>query len=523
MSTTAGRVPVRLRVGVTGHRVIPDEAAIATRVDEVLVRLLGLLPTELSTPVLLEIVSPLGEGADRIVAERALEIPDATLEVPLPLEAADYEQDFDSASSRERFRALLGGAERVWVVNGGSDRVDAYGETGAYVVDSSDLLIAVWDGLEARGPGGTGDVVQRAVQQRMPVFLIGADDPFDVQDPLVPIAPHLIPEIERFNDAPLLHASVGSSATTPLETPPGHETARLEACLGWVEPHRRRAAEIARRARRRFTWGSRALFLLSALAILAVSLSIIADGEVARTFAYLEVALIAAALALWLSVRRGLHGRWIAARFLAERVRSAGYLAFVGDRTGIASTPEGDRVDRDEESQEWINRVCREIWRSRPRIDDAGREVDGVTTLLSDGWVSPQLAYYERRAQDHLLASRVLIGAGAVLFAGTLVSAALHASELVHGGASDAVVVLSIALPAFAGALAGIAGLELHGRHAARFRLMARRLSELRDRLGWASDLDRVRELARLVETELRTEGEAWIDVMRSHEVELPS
>jgi hypothetical protein len=533
MATTVGRVPLRLRIGVTGHRIIPDEDAIAARVDDVLVRLRDLLPRQLSTPVLLEVVSPLGEGADRIVAERVLEIPDSILEVPLPLAADDYERDFESPASRERFRALLARAERVWVVGGadrideaqrGSDRVDAYGEAGAYVVDSCDLLIAVWDGMPPRGPGGTADMVNRAAHQAMPVFLVGAHDPFDVQDPVVPVAPNLIPEIEGFNDAPLPQASVGPNATAPADSPPSEETARLDACLGWTEPHRRRAARIAQRARRRFTWGSRGLFLLSAFAILAVSLSVTSgDDAVKRSFAYLEVALIAAALALWLLVRHGFHGRWIAARFLAERTRSAGFLAFAGERNGIGSTPEGDRRRRGEASQEWINRVCREIWRSRPRIDDADRPVDEVQALLVDGWVSPQLAYYERRAKDHLLASRLLIVAGAVLFAGTLVAATLHAAELMHGGVEDAVVVLSIALPAFAGALAGIAGLELHARHAARFRLMARRLGDLTDRLAWANDLNRVRELARSVENELRTEGEAWIDVMRSHDVELPS
>jgi hypothetical protein len=89
MATTVGRVPLRLRIGVTGHRIIPDEDAIAARVDDVLVRLRDLLPKELSTPVLLEVVSPLGEGADRIVAERVLEIPDSILEVPLPLASDD--------------------------------------------------------------------------------------------------------------------------------------------------------------------------------------------------------------------------------------------------------------------------------------------------------------------------------------------------------------------------------------------------------------------------------------------------
>lgn len=34
------------------------------------------------------------------------------------------------------------------------------------MVDRSELLIAVWDGLSATGLGGTGDVVSYAVRQR---------------------------------------------------------------------------------------------------------------------------------------------------------------------------------------------------------------------------------------------------------------------------------------------------------------------------------------------------------------------
>ena len=100
MATTDGRVPVRLRIGVTGHRVLLDERAIAAQVDDVLARLPTFLPPGISTGVLYEIVSPLGEGADRIVAERGLEVPGAILEVPLPLSADDYEQDFETRASR---------------------------------------------------------------------------------------------------------------------------------------------------------------------------------------------------------------------------------------------------------------------------------------------------------------------------------------------------------------------------------------------------------------------------------------
>jgi hypothetical protein len=87
---------------------------------------------------------------------------------------------------------------------------------------------------------------------------------------------------------------------------------------------------------------------------------------------------------------------------------------------------------------------------------------------------------------------------------------------------SRTVVVLSIALPAFAAALAGIAALEQHARHAERFGLIARRLDELAKQLDRADDLELVADIAMRVDSELRTEAAAWIDVMRFQDVELP-
>lgn len=155
MAGLAGHAPLRIRVGVTGHRSLPDDATIAATVDEILSRLQSRLPSTPATSVLFEVVSPLGEGADRIVAERVLRLPGAILEVPLPLPASDYEQDFGSEASRRRFRELLGQASRVWTV-GGSGRNDAYERAGVYVVESCDVLVAIWDHQPSRGVGGTG-------------------------------------------------------------------------------------------------------------------------------------------------------------------------------------------------------------------------------------------------------------------------------------------------------------------------------------------------------------------------------
>lgn len=518
MMGLSGRIPLRIRVGVTGHRALSDEISISAKVDDALSRLQRRLPPTAATPVLYEVVSPLGEGADRIVAERVLRFASSTLEVPLPLPREEYEQDFASTASRRRFGNLLDRAEGVWVV-GGSDRLDAYRRAGEYVVDSCDVLIAIWDGKPSRGTGGTRDILETARRRGMPVFVVDAQPPFGVHEERMPSSFRLFREVDRYNS---LDLSVPSDETTRLvptsDAPSGEEEEIFVRCLSWIEMPFRRADAVAKRYRRRFLVASRLLFLMSAMATLSVAVSVESTDGRRQTFAYLEVALMLAALALWLLVRHRLHGRWITARFLAERFRSAMFLAFLGSQNVVE--PEGEHRGN---AQEWLTRVFREIWRSRPRLDDSQRDVERVQDFLCRAWVDPQIAYYRRRSRSHATALRVLTAASLILISATIVAAALHASQQAHGNLEVAVVILSIGLPAFAGAITGIAGLEQHSRHAEHFQLMARRLEGLADHLRREVDLGSVREVALRVEAELRTEGNAWIDVMRFQDVDLPA
>jgi conflict system pore-forming effector with SLATT domain len=519
MAELAGYAPLRIRVGVTGHRTLPDELAIAEKVDDVLQRLQRRLPSTPTTTVLFEVVSPLGEGADRIVAERVLQIPGAILEAPLPLPRDEYERDFGSDASRVRFRNLLDRADRNSVV-GGSDRNDAYRRAGGYVVDSCDLLIAVWDGQPSRGAGGTSDILDLARRRGMPTFVIDAGPPFEIAEERMPASFHLFDEVERYNRIEVSHAPGEERRLLPTsDGAASEEEPAFGPFLSWVEPSFRRADTIAKRFRGRFLAISRLMFLMSALAAFSVAVSVVSDDpEVRRTFAYLEVALMSAALILWLLVRRRLHSRWITSRFLAERLRSAAFLAFVGSGRVMESRPEGEYRGN---PQEWLSRVFREVWRSRPHQDHV--EIEQAKRLLDLAWVDPQASYYRRRSRGHAAAFGFLTAASAVMFLTAVIAAALHASERFHGGLSEVVAILSIGLPALAGALTGIAALEQHRRHADHFGLMARRLAELSDDLRRAVDLERVRDLAARIEAELRTEANAWIDVMRFQDVDFPA
>src|SRR5205085_10342911 len=105
-------LPYELRIGVTGHRTIGDAAAVTRAVEDVLARIAGLLNRP-ETPLVLTVVSPLAQGADRLFAKAALGHGATRLEVVTPLPISDYQTDFDTSDDRREFEALLRRASRV--------------------------------------------------------------------------------------------------------------------------------------------------------------------------------------------------------------------------------------------------------------------------------------------------------------------------------------------------------------------------------------------------------------------------
>ncbi len=128
----------------------------------------------------IEVVSPLAEGTDRLVAEEAIAV-GAELTCPLPLPSDDYERDFSSAKSIVAFRRLVAEAREVAVVGEAGSTPDernaAYVAAGREMLVRADLLVAVWDGLPSRGEGGTAQIVAEAQAHEIPVVWIQADAP----------------------------------------------------------------------------------------------------------------------------------------------------------------------------------------------------------------------------------------------------------------------------------------------------------------------------------------------------------
>jgi hypothetical protein len=77
-------------------------------------------------------------------------------------------------------QALQAADENVALPGDRADLEAAYVLVGESLVERADMLIAIWDGEEGRGPGGTAHVVEMALRSSVPVIHIDIDEGSDV-------------------------------------------------------------------------------------------------------------------------------------------------------------------------------------------------------------------------------------------------------------------------------------------------------------------------------------------------------
>ena len=168
-----------LRVGVTGHRPnklggvdtsmlqqracsILDSLALTTRsiqaendaADSEALYAAGTPELRLATAI--------AEGADRIVAEAAVQ-EGFGLNLILPFPKAEYAKDFEGDALEEYRKFLAHESVRSCTELDSGNRPDhrdeSYLEAGQLMLAHSDVLIAVWDGQSAAGRGGTAEIL----------------------------------------------------------------------------------------------------------------------------------------------------------------------------------------------------------------------------------------------------------------------------------------------------------------------------------------------------------------------------
>jgi hypothetical protein len=192
--------------------------------------------------------------------------------------------------------------------------------------------------------------------------------------------------------------------------------------------------------------------------------------------------LLALVLVFVSSRRRGLHRRWLSYRLLAERFRSAYFMAPTGIDFRRSAGLEAVFVER--RSADWPLRGFEEVWDSRPNAVGRPRlpsekEVDGLKLRLAEEWIGGQIAYHERARQRHERQGGVLTALVVLFFGGAVMSAFLHAWTHVERLS----IFLSVTLPVAAAAVGVILTVHQHRALAERYGRMHSDLISVRESL----------------------------------------
>jgi len=198
---------MHLTIGVTGHRdLLADEIpALKKLVREFFLQLKGDYPD-----LDLQLITPLAEGSDRLVADVATEL-DIDLIVPLPMPQDEYEQDFSSVDAIQAFRDSLDKARVIHLrtlpeARGhpvtSEDRARQYAQLGVFISNHSQILLALWDGKSSVATGGTAGVVKYHLTAVMPGFSVAEESPNLLADNENDLAYHVVCSRDRPDGQP---------------------------------------------------------------------------------------------------------------------------------------------------------------------------------------------------------------------------------------------------------------------------------------------------------------------------------
>jgi len=521
------------------------------------------------------VISPLAEGSDRLVAEEGLAL-GYELQSPLPFPADEYENDFAAPESKKHFRELLTQATAILELDGSRENQDsqnrAYESVGRTVLRHCDLLVAIWDGAEARSQGGTAQIVAEAAQLRIPTVWIKTVAPHDACILLATEADGRcqlnIEELEKqlitqlsfqltddgessggksinriktyFREKPhtwtlgvlfrIFSKLIAGSNPWPLrilQSDYKKETREEWKAAFAVSHHLPADAkhQVETKFLPHYSWADKLAnhfanlyrssfvtnYLLAAVAVL-FALRAFSEGPKQHLWIVLELSSIVLVIVItMMGRRRRWHERWIDYRSLAEKLRQMRFLFLIGRFSKTDHVPEHSL--RGTPRKTWVD------WHFQAAVREAGMlrgKLDhpycvAYRKLLIEYEITSQIQYHARNSQSNGRVDRNLQWLATGLFFSTLLVCSAH---LIDRNVRHQFFLMQMAafLPACGAAIHGINGQGDFRNVARRSADMNKWLSNISTRLRMAGDEISSDELAAFAEEAAGVMGADLLD-----------
>ncbi len=519
-------IPVRIVIGVTGHRKLDNQPALTDAVRSAIESIRQLVPSLRNTPLLLCVISALAEGADRLVAREVLKVPGAVLEAVLPLEKYDYMEDFETGESGKEFEELLSQARTVRTLPPRGSRVEAYEQVGRYIVDQCDVLIALWDGKLSAGHGGTQEIVRYARDSNCPLVWIHTGDPSQMEFATGRgIDTRPFHDLDEYNSEQVnpdkfkTRLNRDTGFFTSRAESAGLPSGRLRSIVEYILGHYVRGDILALNYQHLYY---RAETLIYALALAAVVIAafqilfvpdrpIILISEIVLMLAVLTIVLV--------SRRRRWHEKWIDYRFLAERFRSALFMAVANVEVTMLRPPR--HLSLAYSPKDWMVAAFTSFWSRRPQWQTPDSSLfEGIRHFLCEAWLEDQISYHDGTRKRHYRRHQRMAIASYVLFGLTICAALLHIADIGSHLLGTTFAFMAIIFPAVAASITAIRTHRDYLRNSMRSAEMVWHLKELKDKMVHVQDYSGFLGLIKETEETMLHENEDWRVIVRFHRTE---
>jgi hypothetical protein len=582
-----------IRVGITGHRKGFD----SEKVQEAISRILREIRPEPKEQMLI-MISPLAEGADRLAAtatlqvelsqkernafearkndraikiatvkttacakelaeqlakEEAKELPlsvNSYLQVVLPMPKDEYCKDFKTNESLDEFNTLLEEAVCVSELDLLSPRNKSYEAVGKHIVNNCDVMIAVWNGEKARGPGGTAEIVDYAKKQGRPLYWIDSNS---LTEKKMPANSEMIEgtwvvsdtDRERLQDSggwgeKLIKTIQRQSCKEHDQDVINELVSRLVQVVSYLTKTDEPSKPIKKTAQYyqdKYRNSSKIIYTLAVLAVVIVSVQSIFHlnhwiilGEVFAISYILYV--------FWRSRKERWHSNWIESRLETEWLRISVSAAFLRGITknqfinhwAIHWVKDEECVIKVQEMRNELGKhlvYLPEKYPSPPSSQNEKRLLILLKDYMRHSWLIHQKKYHANKAKEQEFPERVVFLATQTMFWVTFLVALLHliphsAFHLWHISQEPIVRVLTLLAIALPTAGAALTGLESHFEYSKIARRSTYMVSHLVDLENKLDGVKSIKELAKLVdETEnlMLQENSDWFFMIGIHSI----
>jgi hypothetical protein len=535
-----GDVPYRIRLGVLGGT--PSGSSdgntdVLTRhVEEYLPgTILGLFDPESRrtveasrhTRITYAVWSPLANQAQRACIRGLLRLPGARIEPVLPEPLDEYLQRFTAEGDRSEVRELIGLAGRSTIFR--EENLERY------ILDRCDVLLLIDSSPTVPGEERAGaEKLRRLHHKRRPLVRIH----------VAPCVGHSVVEghgldarwlapLDEFNALELpdaeLEARAGQYFLHVFDTPEGRAltASGRELVREHLLPYHVRASRLAKTSQRLYQRAGQLVWLLFPLAIAAVVVAVLHPAWSVPAFAVELLLLVAIACLVSVADRRCSHQQWVEYRFLAERLRSAMFLAACGFEAIPLEAPPYTGIERQRER--WVLMAFNEIWSRLPPIPGCDRQgCEAAVRFVRERWLGEQIRFHRNKHDYAGRRSRRLERLGRIAFWLAILAAAGHLALslfVAHHAfplLEDGLTFLALVLPAAGAAMGGFRAHREYSRLSKRSRNMAHALQELDDRVAEIKEPEQLARILRQVEEVMVGEVQDWLMLMRASRVETP-